>query len=226
MISAGTRKRYDFRSLMRRAHPEMSAEQEVSGWHLLRQRGLLRERRARRLRVFAGCVVLSVIGLVGGYLLARPRPSPLLAYAVSGGRVEPNGVVHVDAPEGGLLRFSDGSVVRLLQGTASRLVQLTPNGARLRVNDGALDVVLESRPESSFEFDLGAYALTAHDATFSGQLREREDVLEVRVFSGAIELDGPLASDGLTLRAGQVLTIRRADGAIVVRDAKAESIGG
>jgi hypothetical protein len=66
--------------------------------------------------------------------------------------------------------------------------------------------------------------MSTRDAAFVARLSQHEELLDVRVFSGSLELDGPLASDGLTLRGGQVLTIRRSDGAIIVRDAKSDDL--
>ncbi|MFZ5890239.1 MAG: FecR domain-containing protein [Myxococcota bacterium] len=225
MNGAAPRKRYDFRKLVRRAHPEMTGEQELSGWHMLRQRGLLRERRMRRLRLAISATIIALASGTAGYLIGRPAPSEPLAYAMTGGHIEANGLVRIDADQGGLLRFSDGSVVRLLRGSVARLVRTWSDGARLRVSDGSLEVAVEAHvgeAPGGFEFDLGAYSLLARDAAFVSHVREREELVEVRVFSGSVELDGPLASDGLTLRAGQVLTIRRNEGAIVVRDAKTD----
>jgi hypothetical protein len=226
VIQAAPRKRYDFRGLVGRAHPEMTGEQELSGWHMLRQRGLLRERRTRRVKLALACALLGLTCFGVGFVLARPDPVQPLVYSMSGGRLDAAGVVRVQAEDGGLIRFSDGSVVRLLRSTAARLVHVGPHGARLRVSDGGLEVAVEPHPDLSFEFELGAYSLNVRDAAFAGQLRERDELLEVRVFSGSVELDGPLAGDGLTLRGGQVLTIRRSEGAIVVRDAKTDDLAG
>lgn len=227
MIGATPRKRYDFRKLVRRAHPEMTREQELSGWHMLRQRGVLRERRLRRMRLGVGASCIALLSGALGYVLARPAQLEPLAYSVSGVRVEGSGVVHVEAEQGGYLRFSDGSVMRFLPGTNARLVHVDANGARLRVSDGGIEGAIEDAGAKSppdFEFDLGAYAMHTHDAAFVARLHEREELLEVRVFSGSLDLEGPLASDGLVLHGGQVLTIRRSDGAIVVRDAQSDDL--
>ncbi|HET9930991.1 MAG TPA: hypothetical protein VFQ35_09900, partial [Polyangiaceae bacterium] len=112
-MSALSRGRYDFRGLVRRAHPEMTPEQESSGWHMLRQRGLLRERRARRWRVAVFGVGVALGSGVLGYVCARPPRPPTLEYSVSGAHVGAGGTLRVDAEKGGYLRFSNGSVVRL-----------------------------------------------------------------------------------------------------------------
>jgi hypothetical protein len=228
VIGAASRKRYDFRKLVRRAHPEMTREQELSGWHMLRQRGVLRERRLRRVRLGVAALAIALVSGALGYALARPAHVEPLAYSMSGLHLELNGTLRVDSQQGGHLRFSEGSMVRLHAGTVARLVRVASDDVRLRVNEGTFEGAIEASGDAhvGFEFDLGAYAMSTRDAAFVARLSQHDELLEVRVFSGLLELDGPLASDGLTLRGGQVLTIRRSDGAIIVRDATSDDLAG
>lgn len=224
-MSLASRGRYDFRGLARRAHPDMTPEEELSGWHMLRQRGLLRERRARRWRVavFGIGVALGSGGL--GYVCARPAHVDSLEYSVSGAHVGPGGALRVDPEQGGYLRFSNGSVVRLAQGTSARLLSFAPSEVRVRVSEGTLEGAIQgSERAPTFEFDLDAYVLRMSEAAFVARLDEKDETLEVRIFSGALEFAGPLASDGLVLHGGQTISIRRREGAIFVRDAKSDDL--
>ena len=224
-MSTASRGRYDFRGLVRRAHPDMTPEQELSGWHMLRQRGLLRERRARRWRVaaFGVGVALGAGGL--GYFCARPAHVDALEYSVSGAHVGPGGALRVESEQGGYLRFSNGSVVRLARGTSARLLNFAPSDVRLRVSEGTLEGAIQASERApTFEFDLDAYVLRMSEAAFVARLDEKDETLEIRIFSGALEFEGPLASDGLVLHGGQTLSIRRREGAIFVRDAKSDDL--
>lgn len=226
-MNAAARGRYDFRGLIRRAHPDMTPEQELAGWHMLRQRGLLRDRRVRRLRValFGVGVALGSGGLA--YYCARPSAVEALQYSASGVQLSSGGALRVESEQGGYLRFSNGSVVRLAKGSTARVLNLTPEDVRLRVGEGTLEGAIEGSEQApSFEFDLDAYVLRTVDAAFVARLNEADETLEVRIFSGALELEGPLANDGLVLRGGQTLSIRRREGAIFVRDATNEDLSG
>jgi TolA-binding protein len=51
-------------------------------------------------------------------------------------------------------------------------------------------------------------------------------VLELGVHSGLVSVEGPLANDGVMLRGGQLLRIRRGEGEVVVREASSAELTG
>jgi hypothetical protein len=216
---------YEFAGLVHAAHQEMSMAQKLAGWHALRRRALSRERSLRRLRLLVVGSVLVATALGVGVALGRSLASAPLQYSLTSGQIAEDGQLRVDASGSSVLRFSDGSQVRLSSALHGRLVSVTHDGARLRLSDGEADATVLSRPSSNWEFNAGPYAVFVKAADFSVRFRESEQILEVRLRSGTLSVEGPLANDGITLHAGQQLTIRKPEGEIVVRDAgKAETL--
>jgi hypothetical protein len=203
----------------------MSMAQKLAGWHALRRRALSRERKLRRVRLLLVASVLVTTALGVGVALGRSLASAPLRYSLTGGQIAEDGQLRVDASGSSVLSFSDGSQVRLSSALHGRLVSVTHDGARLRLSDGEADVAVVSRPSSNWELNAGPYAVFVKAADFSVRFRESEQLLEVRLRSGTLSVEGPLANDGITLHAGQQLTIRKPEGEIVVRDAgKAETL--
>jgi ferric-dicitrate binding protein FerR (iron transport regulator) len=202
----------EFAVLVRDARPEMTIAQRLHGWHALHRRALIRERRLRTLQLLA---------LIVGMEVGQSRALQPLGYSIRGSQIAEDGQFRVDASNPSLLRFSDGSTVRLNGGTHGRLMTVTHDGARVRLSDGEADVTVSQRPNSGWELDAGPYTIIAHGAVFWVRWRERDQLLELRMRSGVLGVEGPLANDGVTLREGQLLTIRRAEGEIVVRDSAA-----
>jgi hypothetical protein len=196
----------------------MSMAQKLSGWHGLHRRAVGRERTLRRVRLAAAAAVLAISASAAGIMVGRSLASSPLQYSLSAGQIAEDGQLRVEASRKSVLRFSDGSLVRFGSALHGRLVSVTHDGARLRLADGEAEVSVLSRPNSNWEFNAGPFAIFVHAASFSLCFREREQLLEVRLRSGSVSVEGPLANDGITLHAGQQLTIRKAEGEIVVRD--------
>lgn len=212
----------DLSALLRAAHPRFSAAQQHSGWQELKRRALRREQSLRRFHWLSFSLATSGIALALGIWIGRNGTSEPMSYVMGGGQVVEDGQLRAGNDLDSLLRFSDGSSFRLGAKTRGRLVSVTANGARVRLADGAADISVTQHETSSWELDAGPYALFLHGATASARWDEAEQLLEVRVRGGSIDIEGPLANDGIVLHSGQLLTIRRAAGEIVVRDARRE----
>lgn len=219
MTAASEPRPFEFAGLVRSAHPEMSAAQRLAGWHGLRRRAHAAERRSRAVRLLASALLIGAVGLGVGIGVGRSLASRPLGYVLSGGQLGEDGQLRVEASGTSALRFADGSQVRLAAGTRGRLVSVNHAGARLRLVDGEADASLLGGTNSSWEFDLGPYVLLAREAECAVVWREREQSLELRVRSGKVSVEGPLANDGITVHAGQLLSIRKPEGEIVVRSA-------
>lgn len=217
MNQASRPRSHEFAGLVRSAHQEMSTAQKLAGWHALRRRTLGHERRLRLRRLAAAASLLVALTLAAGIAIGRSLASSPLKYSISAGEVGEGGQLRVDAA-GGVLHFSDGSEVRLGAALHGRLVSVTHDGARLRLSDGEAEVSVVSRPNANWELAAGPYSVAVRGAHFEVAWREREQTLRLSLRSGTVSVEGPLATDGITLYAGQVLTIRKPEGEIVVRD--------
>jgi TolA-binding protein len=211
---------FELAALVRSAHPEMSTTQRLAGWHSLRRRALKAERSTRLLRLVAGGLLIAGVGLGVGFGVGSSLASRSLAYDLSEGQLGEDGRLRVEAARTSTLRFSDGSQLRFAGGTRGRLVSVTRDGARVRLFDGEVEASVLGT-SSSWEFDLGPYALFAGAGDYTAVWREREQSLELCVRSGKVSVEGPLANEGITAHAGQLLSIRKPEGEIVVRSAAA-----
>ena len=69
-----------------------------------------------------------------------------------------------------------------------------------------------ARPQQGFLVEAGPYALKSGGAAFDVSWSGR--VLEVRVASGAVMVEGPVVREGLTLHEDQAFVASEADGEI------------
>ncbi len=215
--------RAEFSALVRSVHPQITPSQQRSGWHSLKRRALLRDQRVRRFYWLSFSFALAGAALALGIYIGRVNQSEPMSYVMGGGQIIEDGQLRTGNGFDSMLRFSDGSTVRLGPKTRGRLVSVSSNGARVRIADGEAEVSVAARAGSNWEIDAGPYAIFVHGTALFVHWSEPEQTLEVRAHAGTVEVDGPLANDGIVLRGGQLLTIRRAQGEIVVRDAASEN---
>lgn len=218
-MSPASQPRHPLVALVQSSHQEMTPAQKQAGFRALKRRLLLREQMSRRVRLMLAGSVLVGAALAVGVWLGRSIAERPLGYSLSGGQIADDGQIHVDTLGSSALNFSDGSNVTLRSASHGRLVSVTHAGARLRIADGEADVRVVRDPSSNWEIDAGPYAIFARETAFSVRWREAEQVLELGVHSGLVSVEGPLANDGVMLRGGQLLSIRRSEGEVVVREA-------
>jgi hypothetical protein len=210
-------RRYDFSRLLRVAHPEFSPAQLRRGWQALLEQRRARAQRSRGLPWLLFCALAPLGALFGGIHIGRSLAEKPLTYSTSGGVVGDDGRLRAEQERALSIRFADGSLLTLPSGSQGRLLSVNPAGARLRMIEGEVEANLGRGSESAWELDAGPYDVLASHASFWTRWREREQRFELGVRSGVVSVEGPLADEGLTLRAGQRLSIRKGDTAIVVR---------
>lgn len=226
MSSANQPRQQSLAALVQAAHQEMTPAQRHAGQRALRRRLVLREELARRSRLLLVGVSIAAVALVVGVWLGRSIAERPLSYSLRGGQIAEDGQIHVEASGSATLSFSEGSNVTLRAATHGRLVSVTHAGARLRIADGEADVNVVREPASNWEIDAGPYAIFARETAFAVRWSEDEQVLELGVHSGLVSVEGPLANDGVMLRGGQLLRIRRGEGEVVVREASPAELSG
>jgi ferric-dicitrate binding protein FerR (iron transport regulator) len=118
---------------------------------------------------------------------------------------------------GAVARFSDGTEIRFAPGTRGRIADVTSRGARVSIEEGRTTFRVVPRPRAEWIAQAGPFSIrvtgTEFDASWAGEHFE----LDLR--EGSVVVKGPLASNGIALRAGQrlVADIGRAELKIVER---------
>lgn len=101
------------------------------------------------------------------------------------------------------LRFSDGSRFDLAPGSKARLVELRRGGARLELASGSVKVHVVPRPSTDFRLDAGPFGVLVTGTRFELAYRPDEDVFELYLEEGQVELTGCAFGQGRKLAAGQ-----------------------
>jgi len=186
-------------------------------WHRLQ---MARARPARRgpgrglLLLGAGAAALLAVFIVGRGV-QRGRP---LTYAVGGGAVEQDGYIRRVSDTDSEVRFSDGTRVDLALGARVSVVSRGAHGARLRVEEGEARFDVVHRPHASWSVEAGPYVVYVTGTVFAVRWSGADEVVEVRMRSGSVQVSGPLLPERVTLRGGQNLTARLASGELHILD--------
>src|SRR5688572_5581229 len=109
-------------------------------------------RRWRQLGLVAAATVAAAIAVVA-------LPASPLQYRVEGALVTEAGYVRPAAGSAAAVRFSDGTSLTLRSGGAVRVGEVSARGARLSLEEGALDLSVVPRPRSRWRVDAGPYAV-------------------------------------------------------------------
>jgi hypothetical protein len=186
-------------------------------WHRLQERRARRSRPPWRGLLLAGAgMAAAVTLLVVARGVQRARP---VTYVVEDA-AEQDGYIRGTSNGASQVRFSDGTHVDLAQGARVSVLSRGPRGARLRVEEGEARFDVVHLPRAAWSVEAGPYVVyvtgTAFDVSWSGT----NEVIEVRMRSGSVQVGGPLLPERVTLRAGQRLTAKLASGEMLIGDAR------
>lgn len=101
------------------------------------------------------------------------------------------------------LRFSDGSRFDLAPGSKARVVELRRGGARLELANGSMKVHVVPRAVTDFRLDAGPFGVRVTGTRFELGYRPDEDIFELYLEEGQVELTGCAFGRGRKLAAGQ-----------------------
>jgi hypothetical protein len=191
-------------------------------WHRLQDR--MQAGRARRSRppwrglllagagVAAACAVLVV---ARGVQRGRPVSYVVEEAAEQDGYIRGagDGISHV--------RFSDGTHVDLDQGARVSVLSRGPHGARLRVEEGRAHFDVAHLPRASWSVEAGPYVVYVTGTVFDVRWSGSDEVIDVRMRSGSVQVGGPLLPERVTLRGGQHLTAKLASGELHIDEGRA-----
>jgi len=185
---------------------------------LQRMEGLqvVNARLARKQRGRVAGLVLSILGLsaavAGGLLLVRSPASKVvgestLAYRVEGGEIGDGGYIRSRGPAGTLLRFGEGTELRLMSGARGRLSAVDARGARLAIEEGQAEVKVTPRPGARWLVDAGPFLITVRGTVFTAAWDGAKERLDIHMTKGLVSVTGPLADGVMAVKAGQHLSV-------------------
>jgi transmembrane sensor len=154
---------------------------------------------ARRWAVLVAAVAASAAVAVG---VAR-RPSALAVTVGTSGSV-PFGA-WLGSPDSGSLPldFSDGSRFELKPNSRARLVALEEKSARVELGEGSLHVHVVPGHSNGWRIDAGPFGVRITGTRFDVSYHAADDVFELSVDEGQVELTGCVFGKGRKLAAGQ-----------------------
>ena len=188
-------------------------------WHRLQQRRARPARSPFRGLLLAGAGAAAVVALL---LVARgvQRGRPL-TYVVADGAGEQDGYIR-GGDAGSHVRFSDGTHVDIAQGARVSVLSRGPRGARLRVEEGEAHFDVAHLPHAAWSVEAGPYVVYVTGTVFNVRWSGTNEVIEVRMRAGSVQVGGPLLPERVTLRAGQRLTAKLASGELHIGDTRSD----
>ncbi|WP_438036194.1 FecR domain-containing protein [Sorangium sp. So ce204] len=150
-------------------------------------------------------------------------PTRPLDYAVEGAPSAAGRYIAATAGGEARLRFTDGTSVALSPGSAMRVVDVDAAGARMLLEDGRASLRVTRRPEARWSVEAGPFAVLVTGTEFDVSWSRGDGTLRVDLREGSVTVRGPLAPDGLPLRAGQRLVARMREGDVQISSGDAAS---
>jgi hypothetical protein len=190
-----------------------------SGAQLERGLSELRERvatvrsrgRAWRRLSWAGvtAAVLLAAGF-GGVSLFRnrwPTSGPVAVDRIEGGALLEGGYLSESGHAGIGVFFNEGSSFVLAPGTRGRLREVSKDGARFAIEDGAASFQITPNAARRWSVEAGPFLVTVKGTAFKVDWDPVSERFELILRRGRVVVSGPVAGGGVPLRAGQHLVI-------------------
>jgi hypothetical protein len=176
-------------------------------------------------------LVPSAVAALAGVLLAsawglrhRPKALPTLSYVVENGSAQEDRSLDVGSGPPHTVRFSDGTEVRVEQGTQARIRFVSDHGAELALARGALHAAVIHSATSEWRFDAGPFVVHVTGTAFGLSWDPEADRFELRLEHGSVTVSSPVVNDPIPVRAGQWLTIRPRSNEVFIRDLLARPV--
>jgi hypothetical protein len=192
---------------------------DLASWDAIRRRmpapARRRWRGGRKLVLWAAPALAAcfVLGFVGASYLVRP-----VGVTLEGGRLAEDGEVLSWGQGPSRLRFSDGTVATLSQGSHLRIAGRTRRGARFVLGDGALSLAVVHTGRADWRVDAGPYEVVVTGTKFDVRWARTEETFALSLREGSVLVRGGLAGDGVRLRSGQRLETSAAAGSLEIVD--------
>ena len=204
--------------LARGALGQMTPEQCLRGEVLVAQR--FSRPRGSQTRWLVPALVATACSL-GAVLLVRQTAHtlhPPLPYVVDNGSLSDAHPAAAGDKPARLVRFSDGTEVRVEDGAQASVRFVTDHGAAVTVARGALHADVVHSATSEWRFDAGPFVVRVTGTAFGLAWDPDQDRFDLRLEHGSVTVTSPVANDPIPLRAGQWLTIRMRSNEVFIRD--------
>ena len=144
-------------------------------------------------------------------------PAPLTYVVENGTLADGRGHTGIDQPKR-IVRFSDGTEVRVEDGAQASVRFVTDHGAAFAMSRGSLHADVVHSPTSEWRFDAGPFVVRVTGTAFGLAWDPEQDRFDLRLEHGSVMVTSPVANDPIPLRAGQWLTIRMRSNEVFIRD--------
>jgi TolA-binding protein len=172
--------------------------------------------------VAPAAVALLATSAAAAVLLVRHRAeSAALSYVIDKGSSSDDRLLDVDNGPPRTVRFSDGTEVRVDQGTQARIRFVSNRGAELAMSRGALHAAVVHSATSEWRFDAGPFVVHVTGTAFSLEWDPELDRFDLRLEHGSVSVSSPVVNEPIQVRAGQWLTIRPRKNEVFIRDLEA-----
>jgi ferric-dicitrate binding protein FerR (iron transport regulator) len=161
-------------------------------------------RKTSRRGVWLAAALVAAVAVATLFVVFRPAPD--LAYRIESASNDDSG--YVQALAGGpraLAHFSDGTDVAIAPGGRARIVDVTPHGARLALEQGRATLHVVHLPGARWSVDAGPFSIAVTGTVFDADWSGEGGVLQVDLRVGSVVVAGPLSPEGIGLHAGQRL---------------------
>jgi FecR protein len=205
--------------LAREAFGHMTPAQRGRGEVALLER--IASVRSRRPAWLIPSLALAGSVLLGGLLWKQSRSivsvvPRTLSYTVENGSLSEGR--SRNAQEKRVVRFSDGTEVRVDDDTQANVRFVTDHGAALAMSRGTLHADVVHAPNAEWRFDAGPFVVRVTGTAFGLSWDPDQDRFDLRLEHGSVTVTSPVANEPIPLRAGQWLTIRMRSNEVFIRD--------
>jgi hypothetical protein len=205
--------------LARASLGSMTPEQRLRGE--LSVIGRFAQPRARRPAWLVPSAAAALAGavLVSSWALRhQTKAPPTLSYVIENGGAQDDHSLDVGSGPPHTVHFSDGTEVRVEQGTQARIRFITDHGAELALARGALHAAVIHSATSEWRFDAGPFVVHVTGTAFGLSWDPEADRFDLRLEHGSVTVSSPVVNDPIPVRAGQWLTIRPRNNQVFIRD--------
>ncbi|MEO5767942.1 MAG: hypothetical protein ABIS92_06290 [Polyangia bacterium] len=165
-----------------------------------------------------GAVAVAVLSFMRMGSVGDPG-TRAISYSIEGGEIGDGGYIRSSGPAGSLLRFDEGTEVRLMAGARGRLSSVDHHGARFAIEEGEAEVKVIPRRDAQWLVDAGPFLITVRGTVFTAAWNGATEQLDLHMKKGLVSVTGPLANGTMAVRAGQHLSVNIKQHEVLLREA-------